>query len=88
MPATRKRPRQPRPVPAATSPTPRSSAARRRNSLFEASGGSNIYETKDMQRLWRDATSPATHHGLMWDIHGLAYGRAAAGLSIMDTGVR
>jgi hypothetical protein len=26
------------------------------------------------------------HHGLMWDIHGLAYGRAAAGLTLMDTG--
>jgi 3-hydroxy-9,10-secoandrosta-1,3,5(10)-triene-9,17-dione monooxygenase len=58
------------------------------NSIFEASGGSNIYETKDVQRLWRDANVSAMHHGLMWDIHGLAYGRAAAGLSIMDTGVR
>jgi len=58
------------------------------NSIFEASGGSSIYETKDIQRLWRDANVSAMHHGLMWDIHGLAYGRAAAGLSIMDTGVR
>jgi 3-hydroxy-9,10-secoandrosta-1,3,5(10)-triene-9,17-dione monooxygenase len=58
------------------------------NSIFEASGGSNIYETRDVQRLWRDANVSAMHHGLMWDIHGLAYGRAAAGLSIMDTGVR
>jgi hypothetical protein len=41
-----------------------------------------------VQRLWRDANVSAMHHGLMWDIHGLAYGRAAAGLSIMDTGVR
>jgi 3-hydroxy-9,10-secoandrosta-1,3,5(10)-triene-9,17-dione monooxygenase len=58
------------------------------NSIFEVSGGSNIYETKDVQRLWRDANVSAMHHGLSWDIHGLAYGRAAAGLTLMDTGVR
>jgi 3-hydroxy-9,10-secoandrosta-1,3,5(10)-triene-9,17-dione monooxygenase len=58
------------------------------NSIFEVSGGSNIYETKDVQRLWRDANVSAMHHGLSWDIHGLAYGRAATGLTLMDTGVR
>ena len=56
------------------------------NSIFEVSGGSNVYESKDVQRLWRDANVSAMHHGLMWDIHGLAYGRAAAGLTLMDTG--
>jgi alkylation response protein AidB-like acyl-CoA dehydrogenase len=56
------------------------------NSIFEASGGSNIYESRDLQRLWRDSNVAAMHHGLMWDVHGLAYGRAAAGLSLMDTG--
>ncbi len=57
------------------------------NDLFEASGGSNIYESRDMQRLWRDSNVAAMHHGLMWDVHGLAYGRMAAGVSPMDTGV-
>jgi alkylation response protein AidB-like acyl-CoA dehydrogenase len=56
------------------------------NSVFEASGGSNIYEDRDMARLWRDANVAGMHHGLMWDVHGLAYGRVAAGLTAMDTG--
>lgn len=57
------------------------------NSIFEASGGSNIYEDRDMARLWRDSNVAGMHHGLMWDVHGLAYGRVAAGLTAMDTGV-
>jgi 3-hydroxy-9,10-secoandrosta-1,3,5(10)-triene-9,17-dione monooxygenase len=56
------------------------------NSVFEASGGSNIYEGRDMARLWRDSNVAGMHHGLMWDVHGLAYGRVAAGLTAMDTG--
>ena len=56
------------------------------NSLFEASGGSNIYESRDLARLWRDSNVAGMHHGLMWDVHGLAYGRVAAGLPAMDTG--
>jgi alkylation response protein AidB-like acyl-CoA dehydrogenase len=50
------------------------------NSLFEAAGGSNIYEKADMQRLWRDSNAAAAHHGLMWDAHGLTYGRVSVGL--------
>lgn len=56
------------------------------NSVFEASGGSNIYEGRDMARLWRDSNVAGMHHGLMWDVHGLAYGRVASGLTAMDTG--
>ena len=56
------------------------------NSIFEASGGSNIYDDRDMARLWRDGNVAGMHHGLMWDVHGLAYGRVAAGLTAMDTG--
>jgi 3-hydroxy-9,10-secoandrosta-1,3,5(10)-triene-9,17-dione monooxygenase len=51
------------------------------NSLFEAAGGFYAYRPSDLQRLWRDSNVAAAHHGLMWDIHGLAYGRLAAGLS-------
>jgi 3-hydroxy-9,10-secoandrosta-1,3,5(10)-triene-9,17-dione monooxygenase len=50
------------------------------NSLFEAAGGSNVYESSDMQRLWRDANVAAAHHGLQWDAHAMSYARAAVGL--------
>jgi 3-hydroxy-9,10-secoandrosta-1,3,5(10)-triene-9,17-dione monooxygenase len=50
------------------------------NSVFEGSGGSSLYYTAEMQRLWRDANAAAAHHGLMWDVQGLAYGREAFGL--------
>ena len=54
------------------------------NSLFEAAGGSNVYESRDMARLWRDSNVAAAHHGLMWDVHGLSYGRAVAGLGGLE----
>jgi 3-hydroxy-9,10-secoandrosta-1,3,5(10)-triene-9,17-dione monooxygenase len=50
------------------------------NSMFEASGGSSVYYTAALQRLWRDANVASAHHGLMWDVHGLAYGRELMGL--------
>jgi 3-hydroxy-9,10-secoandrosta-1,3,5(10)-triene-9,17-dione monooxygenase len=50
------------------------------NSIFEASGGSNVYESADLQRLWRDSNVAAAHHGLQWDVHGLGYGRELVGL--------
>jgi alkylation response protein AidB-like acyl-CoA dehydrogenase len=53
------------------------------NSIFEAAGGSNIYDSSDMQRLWRDSNVAAAHNGLMWDHHGLAYGRLSVGLEPM-----
>jgi 3-hydroxy-9,10-secoandrosta-1,3,5(10)-triene-9,17-dione monooxygenase len=54
------------------------------NSLFEAAGGSSLYDKADMQRLWRDSNAAAAHHGLLWDAHGLSYGRVAVGLSPME----
>ena len=50
------------------------------NSVFEAAGASNLYEGSDLQRLWRDSNVASMHHGSMWDVHGLAYGREAVGL--------
>jgi 3-hydroxy-9,10-secoandrosta-1,3,5(10)-triene-9,17-dione monooxygenase len=50
------------------------------NSMFEASGGSSVYNSAELQRLWRDSNVAAAHHGLMWDVHGLAYGREVFGL--------
>jgi 3-hydroxy-9,10-secoandrosta-1,3,5(10)-triene-9,17-dione monooxygenase len=53
------------------------------NSMFEASGGSSVYNSAELQRLWRDSNVAAAHHGLMWDVHGLAYGREVLGLPPM-----
>jgi len=54
------------------------------NSLFEAAGGSNIFESAEIQRLWRDANVAAAHHGLTWDINGNAYGRAVMDLPPLE----
>jgi 3-hydroxy-9,10-secoandrosta-1,3,5(10)-triene-9,17-dione monooxygenase len=50
------------------------------NSMFEASGGSGVYSRTELQRLWRDSNVAGAHHGLLWDVHGLAYGRELMGL--------
>jgi 3-hydroxy-9,10-secoandrosta-1,3,5(10)-triene-9,17-dione monooxygenase len=55
------------------------------NSLFESSGGSALYESSDMQRLWRDTNAAAAHHGLTWDIRAAEFGRALVGLPATDT---
>jgi 3-hydroxy-9,10-secoandrosta-1,3,5(10)-triene-9,17-dione monooxygenase len=59
------------------------------NSVFEAGGASNLFESGDLQRLWRDSNVAAAHHGAMWDVHGLAYGREAVGLPpAWQTGIK
>jgi alkylation response protein AidB-like acyl-CoA dehydrogenase len=50
------------------------------NELFEASGGSSLFESSDLQRLWRDVNAAAAHHALTWDIRGNEYGRVLMGL--------
>jgi 3-hydroxy-9,10-secoandrosta-1,3,5(10)-triene-9,17-dione monooxygenase len=50
------------------------------NSLFESSGGSSLYDSSDLQRLWRDSNAAAAHHGLTWDVRGPELGRALVGL--------
>jgi 3-hydroxy-9,10-secoandrosta-1,3,5(10)-triene-9,17-dione monooxygenase len=50
------------------------------NDLFEACGGSSLFESSDLQRLWRDVNATAAHHALTWDIRGGEYGRALMGL--------
>lgn len=50
------------------------------NELFEASGGSSLFESSDLQRLWRDTNAAAAHHGLSWDIRAAEVGRAMMGL--------
>jgi 3-hydroxy-9,10-secoandrosta-1,3,5(10)-triene-9,17-dione monooxygenase len=50
------------------------------NVLFELSGGSGIYESTDLQRMWRDVNAAAAHFGLGWEPAAIAYARASVGL--------
>lgn len=50
------------------------------NDLFESGGGSSLFESSDMQRLWRDTNAAAAHHGLTWDIRATEFGRVLMGL--------
>ena len=51
------------------------------NHLFEASGGSAVFDSGPMQRWWRDVNASASHVAFTWDLASAAYGRAAIGLS-------
>jgi len=48
--------------------------------LFEGSGGSAIYDSVDLQRIWRDANAAAAHNAFMRDKLDPAFGRAMLGL--------
>jgi alkylation response protein AidB-like acyl-CoA dehydrogenase len=50
------------------------------NTLFELAGASNIYDSSDIQRLWKDSNAAAAHATLQWDGPALTYGRALLGL--------
>ena len=50
------------------------------NMLFEASGGSGVYESGAMERIWRDNNVSAAHIGFSWDGAATAYGRETLGL--------
>lgn len=50
------------------------------NSLFEAAGGTGIYNSSELQRVWRDTNSAAQHFAFTWDSAMTSYGRAALGL--------
>ncbi|AKC72229.1 acyl-CoA dehydrogenase family protein [Pandoraea oxalativorans] len=55
-------------------------ARRAVNSLFEAAGGTGIYNDSELQRVWRDANSAAQHFAFTWDSAMTNYGRTALGL--------
>jgi 3-hydroxy-9,10-secoandrosta-1,3,5(10)-triene-9,17-dione monooxygenase len=55
-------------------------ARRAANSVFEAAGGTSIYNASDLQRIWRDVNSAAQHFAFTWDSALTAYGRAALDL--------
>ncbi|WP_321956283.1 acyl-CoA dehydrogenase family protein [Paraburkholderia bannensis] len=50
------------------------------NSLFEAAGGTGIYNTSELQRVWRDTNSAAQHFAFTWDSAMTNYGRVALDL--------
>ncbi len=55
-------------------------ARRAANSVFEAAGGTSIYNASDLQRIWRDVNSAAQHFAFTWDSSLTAFGRQALGL--------
>jgi 3-hydroxy-9,10-secoandrosta-1,3,5(10)-triene-9,17-dione monooxygenase len=48
--------------------------------MYQASGGTALFETSDLQRLWRDTNATAAHHGLNWEFRAPDVGRALLGL--------
>ena len=49
--------------------------------LFECSGGSGIYDSSELQRVWRDVNSAAQHVAFTWDTTMTGFGRAMLGLA-------
>jgi 3-hydroxy-9,10-secoandrosta-1,3,5(10)-triene-9,17-dione monooxygenase len=54
------------------------------NALYEVSGGTSLYTTSDLMRLWHDTNAAAAHHALNWDIRGNEFGRLLMGLAPTD----
>ncbi len=50
------------------------------NMLYEECGGSALFESSDLQRLWRDANAAAAHRGLAWDWIGVSWTKTILGL--------
>lgn len=50
------------------------------NRIFEASGGTAIYDGERMQQMFRDINASSQHFAFTWDRAMPAYGRAMAGL--------
>ncbi|MEM5438735.1 acyl-CoA dehydrogenase family protein [Paraburkholderia diazotrophica] len=55
-------------------------ARRAANSVFEAAGGTSIYNASELQRIWRDVNSAAQHFAFTWDSALTTFGRHALGL--------
>lgn len=56
--------------------------------LFEAAGGSGIYNSSVLQRFWRDVNSAAQHIAFTWDGAMATYGRALLELPVGQFGVK
>jgi 3-hydroxy-9,10-secoandrosta-1,3,5(10)-triene-9,17-dione monooxygenase len=48
--------------------------------LFEAAGGSGVYDSSALQRAWRDVNAAAAHTAFNWDNAATGFGRARLGL--------
>ena len=46
------------------------------NSLFEGGGSRALYDSSELQRLWRDMNTACAHVGFSWDRTAPAFGRA------------
>lgn len=51
-------------------------------SIFEINGGSGIYDSSDLQRIWRDVNAACSHFAFTWDSAATNYGRALLGLGL------
>jgi 3-hydroxy-9,10-secoandrosta-1,3,5(10)-triene-9,17-dione monooxygenase len=50
------------------------------NTLYEECGGGGLYESSDLQRLWRDVNAAAAHNGLTNDWIAVGSSKTALGL--------
>jgi alkylation response protein AidB-like acyl-CoA dehydrogenase len=48
--------------------------------LYEECGGSGLFDSSDLQRLWRDTNAAAAHHGLTWDWQAVAWTKTILGI--------
>jgi len=58
------------------------------NRVFEASGGTGIYDSSELQRIWRDTNSAAQHFAFTWDTAMASFGRVLIGLKPFAGGPR
>jgi alkylation response protein AidB-like acyl-CoA dehydrogenase len=58
------------------------------NRIFEAAGGSGIYNSSEIQRIWRDVNSAAQHGAFGWDGAMANYGRSLLGIAPVGYGMR
>jgi 3-hydroxy-9,10-secoandrosta-1,3,5(10)-triene-9,17-dione monooxygenase len=49
--------------------------------LFEAGGGSGIYDSSALQRMWRDVNAATAHVAFNWDQAATQFGRAQLGIA-------
>lgn len=56
--------------------------------IFEASGGTGIYNGSPIQRVWRDVNSSAQHFAFGWDGAMTRFGRENAGLKPSEFALR
>jgi alkylation response protein AidB-like acyl-CoA dehydrogenase len=56
------------------------SARKAINTLYEECGGGGLFDSSDLQRLWRDVNAAAAHHALTWDWVAVAWTKSLLGL--------